>query len=62
MNESKDRLRNFEAIPLPLDPDIKIKGIVPEKVNVFKSALLPMLITFVTEDDAEYSVRAVTSN
>lgn len=32
---------NFEAIPLLLDPDIKIRGIVPMKVSLFKSALMP---------------------
>lgn len=32
---------NFDAIPLPLDPDIKIRGIVPMKVSLFKSALMP---------------------
>lgn len=28
--------RNFEPIPLPLDPDIYIRGIIPEKTKVFK--------------------------
>lgn len=32
---------NFEAIPLPLDPDVFIKGIIPMKVSLFKSALMP---------------------
>lgn len=32
---------NFEAIPLPLDPEIIIRGIVPMKVSLFKSALMP---------------------
>lgn len=32
---------SFEAIPLPLDPDIFIKGIIPMKVSLFKSALMP---------------------
>lgn len=32
---------NFEAIPLPLDPDVYIKGIIPMKVSLFKSALMP---------------------
>lgn len=32
---------NFETIPLPLDPDVYIKGIVPMKVSLFKSALMP---------------------
>lgn len=32
---------SFEPIPFPLDPEIFIKGIVPDKVLLFKSALAP---------------------
>lgn len=32
---------NFDPIPLPLDPSIIIRGIVPTKVSLFKSALMP---------------------
>lgn len=32
---------NFEPIPLPLDPNVWIKGIIPQKVSLFKSALMP---------------------
>lgn len=32
---------NFDAIPLPLDPEVIIRGIVPMKVSLFKSALMP---------------------
>lgn len=32
---------NFDPIPLPLDPEIMIRGIVPMKVSLFKSALMP---------------------
>lgn len=32
---------NFEPIPFPLDPDVLIRGIVPVKVSLFKSALMP---------------------
>lgn len=32
---------SFESIPLPLDPDVTIRGIVPSKVSLFKSALMP---------------------
>lgn len=31
----------FETIPFPLDPEILIQGIVPQKVTLFKSALTP---------------------
>lgn len=32
---------NFEPIPFPLDPNVLIKGIIPDKVMLFKSALMP---------------------
>lgn len=32
---------NFDPIPLPLDPDVFIRGIIPTKVSLFKSALMP---------------------
>lgn len=32
---------NFDPIPLPLDPSVVIRGIVPMKVSLFKSALMP---------------------
>lgn len=32
---------NFDAIPLPLDPEIVVRGIIPMKVSLFKSALMP---------------------
>jgi phosphatidylinositol 3-kinase len=32
---------NFDAIPFPLDPDVVIRGIIPVKVSLFKSALMP---------------------
>lgn len=32
---------NFDAIPLPLDPEVCVRGIVPTKVSLFKSALMP---------------------
>lgn len=32
---------NFDPIPFPLDPDVVIRGIIPDKVSLFKSALMP---------------------
>lgn len=32
---------NFDQFPLPLDPSVIIRGIVPMKVSLFKSALMP---------------------
>lgn len=36
-------------LPLPLDPDIHITGVVPEEANVFKSTLSPLLLRFKTD-------------
>ncbi|XP_066599239.1 phosphatidylinositol 3-kinase catalytic subunit type 3 [Prorops nasuta] len=45
---------NFEPIPFPLDPEICIKGIIPEKASLFKSALMPSKLTFLTTESTEY--------
>lgn len=45
---------NFEPRPFPLDPTIWIKGIVPQKVTLFKSALMPARLSFITTDNQEY--------
>ncbi|CAB0037128.1 unnamed protein product [Trichogramma brassicae] len=50
----KINFENFEAIPFPLDPDISIKGIVSEKASLFKSALMPSKLTFLTTGNTEY--------
>lgn len=50
----KINFSNFEPIPFPLDPDISIKGIIPDKASLFKSALMPSKLTFLTTEDAEY--------
>jgi len=45
---------SFEPMPLPLDPEVKIKGIIPSKATLFKSALMPSRLSFLTTDDREY--------
>ena len=47
---------SFEPLPLPLDPDIKIKAIVPHKASIFKSAMMPMRLTFRTLQNKDYVV------
>lgn len=47
-------LTSFGPIPLLLDPETKIKGIVAEKAGLFKSHLMPAKLTFLTQDDHEY--------
>ncbi|XP_015590775.1 phosphatidylinositol 3-kinase catalytic subunit type 3 isoform X3 [Cephus cinctus] len=50
----KINFSNFEPIPFPLDPEICIKGIIPEKASLFKSALMPSKLTFLTAENTEY--------
>ncbi|XP_049792140.1 phosphatidylinositol 3-kinase catalytic subunit type 3 isoform X1 [Schistocerca nitens] len=50
----KINFANFEPLPFPLDPDVLIKGVVPEKASLFKSALMPSRLTFLTTEDTEY--------
>ena len=45
---------SFEALPLPLDPEVKIQGIIPGKATLFKSALMPSRLTFRTIEEQEY--------
>lgn len=44
----KFNFSKFEAIPFPLDPEIMINGIIPEKASLFKSALMPSKLYFKT--------------
>jgi phosphatidylinositol 3-kinase len=50
----KFNFARFEPIPLPLDPEVRIKGIHAESAILFKSALMPCRFTFRTEDEREY--------
>lgn len=43
-----------DPMPFPLDPNVLIKGIIPEKAGLFKSALKPSKLHFVTIDNEEY--------
>lgn len=61
-SSSKDFLNlvDFDSkIPLILDPEVKVKGIIAEKANMFKSNLMPCLFVFKAEylsgDGNEYS-------
>lgn len=35
-DNEKMNLADMELIPLPLEPQVKIKGIIPEKATLFK--------------------------
>lgn len=43
-----------DEFPLPLNPQIIINGIIPEKATLFKSSMMPARITFKTADGGEY--------
>ncbi|XP_046853981.1 phosphatidylinositol 3-kinase catalytic subunit type 3-like [Xenia sp. Carnegie-2017] len=43
-----------EPLPLPLDPNVKITGVVAEKTSLFKSAMMPAKFTFKTVEGKEY--------
>ncbi|XP_045775487.1 phosphatidylinositol 3-kinase catalytic subunit type 3 [Maniola jurtina] len=50
----KFNFANFEPVPFPLDPNVNIKGIVAKKASLFKSALMPCKLTFLTSEGMEY--------
>ncbi|XP_064474715.1 phosphatidylinositol 3-kinase catalytic subunit type 3-like [Ornithodoros turicata] len=52
--DSQSLVRFPDALPLPLDPGVRVRGLLPTKSALFKSALMPCRLTFVTEDDQEY--------
>jgi phosphatidylinositol 3-kinase len=50
----KINFTTFDPLPLPLDPDIKITGVMPSKATLFKSALMPGKLAFMTTNNSEY--------
>ncbi|XP_065092354.1 phosphatidylinositol 3-kinase catalytic subunit type 3-like isoform X2 [Ochlerotatus camptorhynchus] len=50
----KINFTKFEPLSFPLDPFVRIRGIVAEKVTLFKSALMPSKLTFLTTGPTEY--------
>ncbi|XP_010636317.1 phosphatidylinositol 3-kinase catalytic subunit type 3 isoform X2 [Fukomys damarensis] len=55
-DNEKMNLSDVELIPLPLEPQVKIRGIIPETATLFKSALMPAQLFFKTEDGGKYPV------
>ncbi|KAJ4480107.1 atypical/PIKK/PI3K protein kinase [Lentinula aciculospora] len=54
--DSKNNLSSMAPLPLPLNAQIEITGIIPEKSSVFKSAMYPLLLYFQCSDGSEYPV------
>ena len=47
---------SFDPLPLPLQPEVKVQGIVAKKASIFKSALMPSKLTFMTIEGEEYTM------
>ncbi|RKP02093.1 hypothetical protein CXG81DRAFT_11220, partial [Caulochytrium protostelioides] len=54
--DARNGLLSFAPLPLPLDADVHVTGIRPEKCSIFKSAMLPLCLMFTTVDGAEYPI------
>lgn len=55
--DPKNELLTIEPpLPLPLDPDILITGVVPEETIVFKSSLSPIKMAFKTTKGKKYPI------
>ncbi|CAB4064898.1 PIK3C3 [Lepeophtheirus salmonis] len=51
--EFSQGLQSVEPLELPLDPNIKIKGMIPERATLFKSSQMPAKLSFITDSDEE---------
>ncbi|RKP08211.1 atypical PIKK PI3K protein kinase [Thamnocephalis sphaerospora] len=54
ISDPKTKLRSFDEILLPLDPRVRINGVLPEKSSIFKSSLQPLRIAFSCAGGSEY--------
>lgn len=55
--DAKNELLAFDPpLPMPLDPSVKITGVVPDQVAVFKSSLNPIKCTFKTTSGSTYPI------
>ena len=53
-NENEMNFVKFDALQLPLDPDVKICGVIPSQAILFKSSLMPSRLTFITDQGVNY--------
>ena len=57
LSDPKHELSTIDPpLALPLDPSIKITGIIPDQVTVFKSSLSPIKCTFRTTTGQQYPI------
>ena len=54
--QSTEGFQSIQPLPLPLNPDVQVTGIVAEKAYMFKSALCPLRLTFTTTLQQDYTV------
>ncbi|CAK8675552.1 phosphatidylinositol 3-kinase catalytic subunit type 3-like [Clavelina lepadiformis] len=54
-NAEKMTFTSFDPLPLPIDPEIKVNGIIAEQATLFKSNLMPAKLTFRTIDGQTYT-------
>ena len=55
ISDSKNGLASMEPLPLPLNANVEVTGIIPEKASVFISNMYPLLY-YQCSDDNEYPV------
>ena len=53
-DSAKINFKKFEALQLPLDPNVKICGVIPEEARLFKSALMPSKLTWINDQGQNY--------
>ncbi|KAI9320243.1 phosphatidylinositol 3-kinase [Dichotomocladium elegans] len=56
LSDPKGPLANLPELPLPLDPTVRVRGIIPEKSGIFNSNLQPLRLTFSCDDGSEYPI------
>ena len=57
LQDPKNELLHIDPpLPLPLDPNVRVIGVIPEETNVFKSSLCPIKVTFKTTVGTRYTV------
>lgn len=55
--DPKYEMLEFEPhLPLPLDPEVEITGVIPEAASVFKSSLFPLSLAFKTATGDRYQL------
>lgn len=54
--DPRNSLLSMSPLPLPLNGNIEVVGIIPEKASIFKSNLSPLLLYFSCSDGSEYPI------